>query len=132
MPGIRVSARAAGMTVKAFLVDGSFSAGDSLIGGNQPIKGLVLMIKQESILSGDTGGQATPYIDDIDVGDLKMRYDGDLEGLFDSRNKDNTGFFGFNSYMAMFNMAILNSSYDIRAYESGTFRRTFKVAILNA
>jgi len=132
MPGVRVSPRAAGISVMSFIVDGDFSAGDSLIGGNQPIKGLVLMVKQEDTLSGDTGGRATPYIDEIDVGDLKMMYDGDLEGLFDSRDKYNAGFFGFNSPMALSNMAIPSSSYDIRAYESGTFRRTFKVAILNA
>jgi len=122
---------AAATTLVTHTVDGAFELGDSLIGGSQTISGLVLLCKQQDTLAGDTGADADLYVDAIACNDLRMDTDGDIVGLFDSRDHNNAGFFGINSFMAEFNMAIPSTSYDIKAAFAGTFKRTFIVVILN-
>jgi len=120
-----------GVSVVTHVVDGVFALGDSLIGGPLAISGIVLLVKQQDTLAGDTGDLADLYLDGVNVATVALAGDGDIEGLFGSNGAGPIDPLGYSRKIHDLNLGIPSGSYDVRAAAAGTFKRSFIVVILN-
>jgi len=121
----------AGASVVTHVVDGVFALGDSLIGGPLAISGIVLLVKQQDTLAGDTGDWAAMYLDGLAASAVWLNSDGDWEGLFSSGGAGGNDPMGYAKNLKILNLPVPSSSYDIKAEAAGTFKRSFIVVILN-
>jgi len=120
-----------GISLVTHVVDGVFALGDSLIGGPLAISGIVLLVKQQDTLAGDTGDWAALYLDGLAASAVWLNSDGDYDGLFSSGGAGGWDNSGWSKNIKNLNLGIPSTSYDIRAEAAGTFKRSFIVVILN-
>jgi len=121
-------------TVYDHVIDGDFSSGDSLIGGAQTVDGLVLFAY---VIDQDTGVDEYKDMDlwingiDVSITGCVMDRDGDNIGLGDAIAEGSRLDFGWAYDFFRQGGEAPHTSYNVKAGESGTYKKTVKVIVLH-
>lgn len=121
-------------TVYSHVIDGSFSSGDSLIGGAQTIDGLVLyayVVNQDTV--NDDYEDMDLWINGIDtsINGCVMDRDGDYVGLGDALAEGTRVDFGWAYDFFRQGGEAPHTSYNVKAKRTGTFKKTVKVVVIH-
>lgn len=121
-------------TVYSHVIDGSFNSGDSLIGGAQTIDGIVLfayVVDQD--LEDDDYLDMALFLDGIDTstGGIYMDRNGDFIGTGDAVTAGLVVEAGWGEPFFAGGGEIPQTSYNVKAKETGTYKKTVKVVVLH-
>lgn len=121
-------------TVYSHVIDGEFSEGESLIGGAQTIDGLVLyayVVDQD--LENDGYDDMGLWINGLDtsITGAYMDRNGDYTGLGDGIAAGSRLDFGWAFDFFEQGGEAPHTSYNVKANEDGTYKKTVKVVVLH-
>jgi len=121
-------------TVYSHVIDGSFNSGDSLIGGAQTIDGIVLcafVVDQDTVNDGYL--DMALFLNAIDTSTTAgaMDRDGDHIGYGDGTSEGNRSDVGWSYDFFGGDGEIPHTSYNVKAKETGTYKKTVKVVVLH-
>lgn len=121
-------------TVYEHVIDGDFSDGDSLIGGAQTIDGIVLfayVVDQD--LENDDYLDMALFLNGIDTSTegVYMDRNGDFIGTGDAVTAGTGLEVGWGKPFFAGDGELPHTSYNVKAKETGTYKKTVKVVVLH-
>lgn len=121
-------------TVYDHVIDGDFSVGESLIGGAQTIDGIVLMIyitDQDTV--NDDYGNIGLFLNGLDLGVEGCYVDrnGDFVSMGESLIEGGSVFSGWALEFFDVGGELPHTSYNLKARDAGTYKKTVHVVVLH-